>query len=186
MPRRNSCCPPSHSACSAMVRRSGIRPRSIAGRDRQRGTPREALRCTPHEVGVYSAVNCRGRGRRVGSGSSQLTNADEPPLLAAFGLEGSGAAARVPTIACRIAPDDDSAFTAMRERASLSEASVNYRQIAGYRRLGDPKTELQQLAVDPRRTPRKVVAGHLHNQCADFTGNPGTLAPPATTRAISS
>jgi DNA invertase Pin-like site-specific DNA recombinase len=92
-----------HRTSQAMVRRSGIRPRSIAGRDRQTGTPREALCCTSHEVGVYSAVNCRGRGRRVGSGRSQLTNADEPPLLAAIGLEGSGAAAGVPTIACRIA-----------------------------------------------------------------------------------
>ena len=67
----------------------------------------------------------------------------------------------------------------------LSGTSINCRQIAGYRRLGDVKAEHQQLAVDPRRTPGKVLARHLHDQLADFAGNPGTPAPPVTTRSIS-
>src|SRR5512137_2589658 len=39
--------------------------------------------------------------------------------------------------------------------------------------------------MDPRRTPKKVLMGHLCDQLADFAGNPRAPAAPATPCSIS-
>src|ERR1700674_5948911 len=54
-------------------------------------------------------------------------------------------------------------------------------QVARYRGLGDREPEHEKLALDPRRTPEKVLTGHLCDQTPDLTGDPRTPAPPATT-----
>jgi len=51
--------------------------------------------------------------------------------------------------------------------------------------LGDAEAEYAKLAMDPRRTPEKVLTGHPCDQIADLTGNPGTSTSPAATRSIS-
>src|SRR5882757_7689154 len=38
--------------------------------------------------------------------------------------------------------------------------------------------------MDPRRTPEKVLTGHLYDKKTDFSGNPRAPAAPATTCSI--
>jgi hypothetical protein len=51
--------------------------------------------------------------------------------------------------------------------------------------LAYAETEHQKLTMDPRRTPEKVLTGHLCDQMADFTGNPRAPTAPATPESIS-
>lgn len=51
-------------------------------------------------------------------------------------------------------------------------------QIPGDRAFGDRKAELQQLAVDLRRSPAGVLKAHLANQTADLVCDPRSAAPP--------
>jgi len=46
------------------------------------------------------------------------------------------------------------------------------RQVARYCGLRNAETEHQKLAMDPWRTPEKVLTGHLCYQKANFTGDP--------------
>ena len=67
----------------------------------------------------------------------------------------------------------------------LPRPSASSRQVERHGGLGDAETEHQKLTMDPRRTPKEVLAGHLCDQLADFTGNPGSPAAPATSGSIS-
>ena len=51
-----------------------------------------------------------------------------------------------------------------------------------HRRLRDRQAELQQLAVDPRRTPERIRAAHLPNQISQVPPNCGPTVPPRSTR----
>ena len=59
------------------------------------------------------------------------------------------------------------------------------RQVPRYRGLRDVETEHQKLAMDPWRTPEKVLTGHLCYQMADFTGDPRAPTAPAARGSIS-
>jgi hypothetical protein len=59
------------------------------------------------------------------------------------------------------------------------------RQVARHGGLRDAEPEHEKLAMDPWRTPEKVLTGHLCDQMADFTGNPRAPTAPATPRSIS-
>jgi hypothetical protein len=65
-----------------------------------------------------------------------------------------------------------------------SRPSASRGHIARHGSLGDAEIEHRKLAMDPRRTPEKVLTGHLYDQVADFLGNPRASAAPATTCAI--
>ena len=54
-------------------------------------------------------------------------------------------------------------------------------QVARYGGLGHGEAEHEKLAMDPWRTPQKVLTGHLCDQMADLAGDPRTPASPATT-----
>ena len=62
---------------------------------------------------------------------------------------------------------------------------ANLRHVTRPGGFGDFETEHQKLAMDPWRTPDKVVTGHPYDQMADFPGNPRTPAAPATPGSIS-
>src|SRR5580704_17943580 len=51
--------------------------------------------------------------------------------------------------------------------------------------LGDAETQHQKFTMNPRRSPQKVLAGHLCDQLADFAGNPRAPTTPATACSIS-
>ena len=53
-------------------------------------------------------------------------------------------------------------------------------QVTRYGGLGDREPEHEKLTMDSRRTPEKVLAGHLRDQTADLTRNPRTPTAPAT------
>jgi hypothetical protein len=53
-------------------------------------------------------------------------------------------------------------------------------QVARYGRLRDAETEHQKLAMDPWRTPEKILTGHPCDQMVDLSGNPWTLTWPVT------
>jgi hypothetical protein len=67
-------------------------------------------------------------------------------------------------------------------RLSRSPACVGH--IARHRCLGDAETEHAKLAMDPWRTPEKVLTGHPCDQLADLAFDPGPSSAPTTTRAI--
>src|SRR5262249_41758557 len=46
--------------------------------------------------------------------------------------------------------------------------------VFGNRSLGDLNSEFEQFAVDPRRTPKRVLTAHGSNQIASFLWNLGT------------
>src|SRR5262245_10711977 len=52
--------------------------------------------------------------------------------------------------------------------------------VFGNRSLGDLNSEFEQFAVDPRRTPKRVLAAHCSNQIASFLWNLGTSRSPMT------
>src|SRR5690242_4979275 len=53
-------------------------------------------------------------------------------------------------------------------------------RVTPYRRLRDPQAELQQLAVDPRRTPERIRAAHLPYQIPQVPPNCGPTPSPST------
>ena len=56
--------------------------------------------------------------------------------------------------------------------------SAWYGQVARDSGLGDAEPKHEQLAMDPRRTPEKVLTGHPCDQMADLAGDPWTPASP--------
>ena len=54
-------------------------------------------------------------------------------------------------------------------------------RVTRYGGLGDAEPEHEQLAMDPWRTPEKVLTGHPRHQMADLTGDPRTPTSPVTT-----
>src|SRR5262245_57396848 len=52
--------------------------------------------------------------------------------------------------------------------------------VFGNRSLRDLNSELEQFAVDPRRTPKTVLTAHGSNQVASFLWNLGTSGSPMT------
>jgi len=62
-------------------------------------------------------------------------------------------------------------------RVGDARASADF---AWEQRLEDDRRALEKLAMDPWRTPEKVLTGHLCDQMADRAGDPRTPASPAT------
>src|SRR5215510_9056971 len=52
--------------------------------------------------------------------------------------------------------------------------------VFGNRSLRDLNPEFEQFAVDPRRTPKRVLTAHCSNQIASFLWNLGTSGSPMT------
>ena len=63
----------------------------------------------------------------------------------------------------------------------LSGPSAWCWHVARYGGLGHCEPEHEKLAMDPWRTPEKVLTGHLCDQMANLTGDPRTPTSPATT-----
>ena len=58
-------------------------------------------------------------------------------------------------------------------------------QVARYGGLGDSEAEHEKLAMNPWRTPEKILTGDLRDQSADLAGNPWTPSSPVTAGSIS-
>src|SRR5215813_6975845 len=52
--------------------------------------------------------------------------------------------------------------------------------VFGDRGLGDLNSKFEQFAVDPRRTPKRILTAHCSNQIASFLWNLGTSGSPVT------
>jgi hypothetical protein len=50
---------------------------------------------------------------------------------------------------------------------SMTWRATSLDHVLGDARLGDLKSELEQLAVDARRSPKRIVDAHLPDQCAE-------------------
>src|SRR4029077_10802664 len=66
----------------------------------------------------------------------------------------------------------------------LSRSSACSGHVARHSGLGDAETQHQKLAMDPWRTPEKVLAGHPCDQAADLAFDPGPPSAPTTPRTI--
>src|SRR5215813_10149270 len=61
-------------------------------------------------------------------------------------------------------------------RPTLTRSSGAFDHVLGDGRLGDLDAELEQLAMNPGRTPQPVGAAHLPDQIADLSGDRWTAA----------
>jgi hypothetical protein len=67
----------------------------------------------------------------------------------------------------------------------LCPPHMRFGHIARYGSLRHGEAELQEFAVDPWSSPKKVVSGHLGDQLTDLTCDPWAPATPTTTRSTS-
>ena len=72
-----------------------------------------------------------------------------------------------------VATEDDR-LIANKGPPGLGWPSAWWRQVARHGGLGHAEAEHAKLAMDPRRTPKKVLTGHPRDQISDLPGNPGT------------
>ena len=92
-------------------------------------------------------------------------------LLARSNLRRRGSYARNPTgLTMQVSvslrplfgiPAECSGLIAKKSPPRLSRPSASSGHVARHRCLGDAETEHQKFTMDPRRSPQKVLAGHL-------------------------
>jgi hypothetical protein len=101
--------------------------------------------------------------------------------LRSVGLEMQASVSQRPLLGI-LAVTESHGLIAKKSSPRLSRPSASCGHIVRHRGLGDAETEHQKFTMDPRRTPEKVLTGHLCDQMADFTGAVGA---PATPESIS-
>src|SRR5262247_1245727 len=70
-------------------------------------------------------------------------------------------------------------MAAQEGRPTLTRSSGTFDHVLGDGRFSDRDAELEQFAMDPRRTPQPVGPAHLPDQIADLLGDrrPATAGP---------